>query len=1035
MPTVRGALMRRVCHDARRRCPLFEPLISPPISPDDLARLLPFEELASAVEAATALGEAERVALCSVLVDRAAELRATLGDARTESLFRELIQLVRRNLRGSDAVAMKGEEIVLWIEAGSSGATTAAQRVLSAARTHVFLAGTAKPPVRLTVSIGLATAPAHGTSFAALRSAARQARELVKDDALATASTSPAGTLNFNRFVGRNEPLSLLIDSLDNAVRGSGQVVAVIAEGGMGASTLVRMLEPEVRLGGGSLVVGTCREHRLPSPYALWGDVLRAVRRLPVKTTRQWRDLPLLDTTLERALEGSTQGSSKTRLLEELADFLRLAAQQRPLVIVLENMQWADDASWDALEYLIAQMERERTLIALTVQPGSGRDITLERWTRIAARPRHHEIRLTHLTRDEVKRWLEATLRTGEISREIISYVYRNSEGRPLTLVHLLRDLEESGHLLERNGSWHWSGVGALPTAVPVSELLARRIGRLEAGARDVLELAVVLGRDAEDRLLTGDDAEAGRARILSMVEAGLLASTFHRDRVAYVVSHSEVCRAVLMNLSDARRAELHARLAAALETSERATVSEIAEHFERAGDQDQAHRYALLAADRAFALHEMGAEADLLLAAERTAPTAQALAEVRVRMASVAEIAGRYEEAAARCDQALSWFESQGDPLRSLQLKRTRALVRLKRGQSARDTLGELLALESEARAAQADTERAAILLHIAQLHYRLGDVSEGQRIAEEVVSIAERGNDPLLLADASNRLAATIQLVNVKRARELFTRSLDIASSLGDSSRLVRALNNLGVLELNNNNFDESRRALSRAVDIARTGGMVEAWGRAELNRGVLAGRMAEYEEASSAFNEALRLASMAQNSEDQLYATLNLANLERDHERLREAADLYSLVVELAERIGQASIQAVGLAGLGWCRRALGDDRGAREALDRALNLGDVMVDWFPGRELLEALRLYFVVQEGNLQTAVARFEESLALADAVDLAGAAFLVSEFGQTLLPHARGLISDAVRRYADLPDVLHNARMRDRFAVLKLDS
>lgn len=1010
-------------------------MISPPISPDDLARLLPFEELASAVEAATAAGEAERVALCSILVDHAAELRAALGDARTESLFRELIQLVRRNLRGSDAVALKGEEVVLWIEAGSSGATTAAQRVLSAARTHVFLAGTAKPPVRLTVSIGLATAPAHGTSFAALRSAARQARELVKDDALATASTSPAGTLNFNRFVGRNEPLSLLIDSLDNAVRGSGQVVAVIAEAGMGASTLVRMLEPEVRLGGGSLVVGTCREHRLPSPYALWGDVLRAVRRLPVKTTRQWRDLPLLDSTLERALEGSTQGSSKTRLLEELADFLRLAAQQRPLVIVLENMQWADDASWDALEYLIAQMERERTLIALTVQPGGGRDITLERWTRIAARPRHNEIRLTHLTRDEVKRWLEATLRTGEISREIISYVYRNSEGRPLTLVHLLRDLEESGHLLEQNGSWHWSGVGALPSAVPLSELLARRIGRLEPGAREVLELAVVLGRDAEDRLLTGDDAESGRSLILGLVEAGLLASTFHRDRVAYVVSHSEVCRAVLMNLSDARCAELHARLAAALETSERATVSEIAEHFERAGDQDQAHRYALLAADRAFALHEMGAEADLLLAAERTAPTAQALAEVRVRMASVAEIAGRYEEAAARCDQALSWFESQGDRLRSLQLKRTRALVRLKRGQSARDTLGELLALESEARAAQADTERAAILLHIAQLHYRLGDVSEGQRIAEEVVSIAERGDDPLLLADASNRLAATIQLVNVKRARELFTRSLDIASSLGDSSRLVRALNNLGVLELNNNNFDESRRALSMAVDIARTGGMVEAWGRAELNRGVLAGRMAEYEEASSAFNEALRLASMAQNSEDQLYATLNLANLERDHERLREAADLYSLVVELAERIGQASIQAVGLAGLGWCRRALGDDRGAREALDRALNLGDVMVDWFPGRELLEALRLYFVVQEGNLQTAVARFEESLALADAVDLAGAAFLVSEFGQTLLPHARGLISEAVRRYADLPDVLHNARMRDRFAVLKRDS
>ena len=54
------------------------------------------------------------------------------------------------------------------------------------------------------------------------------------------------------------------------------------------------------------------------------------------------------------------------RLLEELADFLRLAAQQRPLFILLDDLQWADDASWDALEYLIPQLESERILLALT---------------------------------------------------------------------------------------------------------------------------------------------------------------------------------------------------------------------------------------------------------------------------------------------------------------------------------------------------------------------------------------------------------------------------------------------------------------------------------------------------------------------------------------------------------------------------------------------------------------------------------------------------------------------------------------------
>ena len=72
------------------------------------------------------------------------------------------------------------------------------------------------------------------------------------------------------------------------------------------------------------------------------------------------------------------------RLLEELADFLRLAAQQRPLFILLDDMQWADGASWDALEHLIPQIESERMVIALTIRTGEQSDDALERWSRLS---------------------------------------------------------------------------------------------------------------------------------------------------------------------------------------------------------------------------------------------------------------------------------------------------------------------------------------------------------------------------------------------------------------------------------------------------------------------------------------------------------------------------------------------------------------------------------------------------------------------------------------------------------------------------
>jgi tetratricopeptide (TPR) repeat protein len=935
-----------------------------------------------------------------------------------------------------DAIAGNDDELILLLDASSLSATAVTERLLAAVRAHLFTVGGGGSSHRVTLSLGIATAPEHGTSFPALLSAARQARSAAGADGSARAFTPRSDILDLTRFVGRAEPTAQLNDYLDDMVRGEGRVVAIVGERGVGTSALVRTLAPEVRLRGGSLVSGSCREQSFAAPYAVWSEVLRAVRRLPVKSTRLWHELPSLDATLERA-PGDTRGGSKTLLLEELADFLRLAAQQRPLVLLLENLQWADAASWDALESLIPQLESERILLALTFQSGT-EDFALERWGQLAARPRHSEIRLTHLTRDDVKRWLEAAMRTGEqLGRDLLSYIYRHSEGNPLVLTHLVRDLEESGHVVRTERGWQWSLVSELPAPATLGDLLARRIARLPESARAVLEAAAVVGRESEEVLLL-DDALAMRdvrQALEHLLECGLLVRTYDRGRAAYIVSHDEVARVSRARLTAARSVELHGRIARALAVQERQSPAEIAGHFEIANVRIEAHRYALRAADEALLVHETGAVAELLAVAERNAPTDAALAEVRVRMASLAEIAGRYEDAEALCDQALVWFEAQGEPVQALRLKRTRALVRMKRGEGAQETLKVLLALEGEASASHADMERAAVLLLIAQMHYRLGDLRAAQRVAEEAVTIAERGDDLVLLGDACNRLAVTIQMENAPRARELFVHALDIATSLGDAFRRVRGLNNIGVLEMICNNADEAWRVLTIAVEQARTAGIVESWGRAELNLGVLAGRIGNYEGALRAFSEALRLMSMVQNSEEQLYATYNLADLQREHDRPREAADTYELVVDLAERIDQVPIQVGAFAGLGLCRFELADVDGAREALGKGVALSEGLGEWFQGRELLEALKLHLLIRDGEIAKAVLLLESSMNLAHATDISGAAWLVAEFGLALRPHATAMVQAAVTRYARHPAVLSTPKMKQRFDVLIVDS
>ena len=1009
------------------------PLITPSIPADDFARHVSLEELAALAGNAAASG---RVVVCSAVAEGVDAVRSEFGDARAAALVRELTLFVRRNLRGVDAVASTDDELMLILDGSALPPTAVAERLLAAVRAHVFAAGGVEHSHRFTLSLGIATAPEHGTSFPALLAAARQARSAAGSDGSASALTPRGDVLDLTRFVGRAEPLAELTDYLDDMVRGEGRVVAIVGERGVGTSALVRTLAPEVRLRGGSLVSGSCREHRFVAPYALWSEVLRAVRRLPVKSTRLWRELPSLDPTLERATNDVARGGSKTLLLEELADFLRLADQQRPLVLLLENLQWADAASWDALEYLITQLESERILLALTFQSGT-EDDALERWGRLATRARHSEIRLTHLTRDDVKRWLEAAMRTGELGRDLLAYLYRHSEGNPLVLTHLMRDLEEGGHVVRHEDGWHWSPVNELPAPVTLSALLARRIARLPRSARAVLEAASAIGRECEESLLLDSVLGTLEARqgLEHLLESGLLMPTYDRGRAAYVVAHDEVARIARSRLSPARSAELHGRIARALAAHDQHSSAEIASHFEIALIRVEAHRFALRAADDAVAVHETGAVAELLGAAERNAPDDAALAQVRVRMASLAEVAGRYEDAEELCNQALAWFAGQDEQVQALRLKRTRALVRMKRGLAAQETLTELLALEAEASAANEDMERAAVLLHIAQMHWRLGDLSAAQRVAGEAVAIAERGDDVVLLADACNRLAVTIQLENAPRARELFVHALDIATSLGDAFRRVRGLNNIGVLEMICNNSDEAWRVLTIAVEQARTAGIIESWGRAELNLGVLAGRIGNYEGALRSFSEALRLMSMVQNSEEQLYATYNLADLQREHDRPREAADTYELVVDLAERIDQVPIQVGAFAGLGLCRFELADVDGAREALNRGIALSEGLGEWFQGRELLEALKLHLLIRDGEIEAAVSLLESSMNLARATDISGAAWLIAEFGLTLRPYAPAEVQAALAQYAHHPAVLSTPKMKRRFDALILDS
>src|SRR6185437_6940250 len=228
--------------------------------------------------------------------------------------------------------------------------------------------------------------------------------------------------LAIDRFAGRVQDLAMLNKWLDEACGGDPRLVTVSADAGLGSATLLRQLESEVRLRGGRFVIAGSRNSPVRDPYAVWVEVLKQLERLPSRPKREWRELQNLVPTVDG---GETQAHSQYLLFEEIAEYLMLSAKAAPLVLVLDEMQWADITSWDALERLVAQLDVDRLMICVAMRPTTLPAAVAQHRDALTRTGIAREIILSGLTRADVKQWLEGAFHRQQVGREFLAFLYR----------------------------------------------------------------------------------------------------------------------------------------------------------------------------------------------------------------------------------------------------------------------------------------------------------------------------------------------------------------------------------------------------------------------------------------------------------------------------------------------------------------------------------------------------------------------------------------------------------------------------------
>ncbi|MHB1265215.1 MAG: ATP-binding protein [Gemmatimonadaceae bacterium] len=985
-------------------------------------------------------------ALLALEIDDFDLIERTHGAQFAELVIRHVHSTLRGILGDRDLVARQSGGTMTALLPGASAqiARAAAEELADELRRAPLAIPNSDRRLTLTLSVGVAIAPDHGSNHASLVAAAERARTKVAErrgDAVAVAlppAEEPATPdLRLTGFIGRSDQLRTLTGLLDDALQDRSRLAVVHAEQGVGTTALLRQLGREARVRGALGVVARAVPADLRRPYEVWTQVVEklvATSRVP---RGDWSELPnLVPGAGTRFPLDSAMGpgsGSQYRLLEELTECIAAAAEVRPLLIVLEGMQWADASSWDALEHVLTQLRDRPVLLVVSIADDRQTSEVRDRRVALAARDGVIELAVPRLTRDEVKRWLERALHGQDPGREFLSFVYGHTRGSALHVNQLLRALAEEGVVRHNGEQWELRPASELRMPAGIEALLLRRFDRLSARAQLALQTAAVLGRSVDAELLAGvmgGGEEAARQAMAEATARGFLAPEERGSpRVRFV---QELVREVVRGQLPPRRLQrIHRDVAAGLAAFDAADDGSIAAHYDRAGMQREAYARALLAAARAERLYAFRAASEALQLAARNASSPDELAQARAKMAALAERLGRFDEAEELCDLAIEWFVAQEDHEQAISLRLLRERARDQLGQPARRTLEALAQLDAEAVTLGLRADRVEILTALSRAWERLGDPAGAVQIAAEGVRMAEQLGDARLLASALNRYAGALEPGHDQDRKAIQRRAIALFQQVGDSRGQARGYSNLGIFYQIEGDLEGAVDALRLAVEVARTARMPDIWGVAALNLGVIRLKQGAHGEARALFEQALSLFTAVKAAALQLYALYNLAHVELAQGRHREAAEMYEMAGSLAQRIGAADVElgAWGGAGLALLAEDRIDD--AMAALDRVAARVVSRADWFQGRELVEALAILLALKLGDAARAVQLFTHALTIAASYDPYGGAWLTAACAGTLGPHAPDEVAAAIAGYAPRVETIGYAELTEKFRGL----
>ena len=633
---------------------------------------------------------------------------------------------------------------------------------------------------------------------------------------------SPAPVLQ-PQFQGREREMKALREILRETGHGTGRLVLVSGEAGIGKSQILEEFQADARVQGMRVLTGRCYENGGP-PF---GPFLEMLRDLAQQPGGQGSDMEAsvrrVLTFIERPAPADLPDpyTAMETLLELLGDLSR----ETPTLVCIEDLQWTDDLTLRFLDFIRRDPDPMPLIFGLACRkveedrlpPG------IENLTKGPDAPGIVHLQLEPLGMEETGNLAASMLGEEAVPEAEARRIFRETGGNPLFVVELIRGSVEEGLIwTDSAGGWRWPESREWPIPSGIVQAIELRLGRLRSAQRQALEYASIFRGPFSFDLI----AEVWREDELQLLETlqghvrlGLLKDVQDREG-DYQFSHGLIQRAVCDGISENRRALLHQEVGTALEKQLESggakMLDDLAYHFSRTNDVEKMVRYVMSSGRIALRLQDFSnALENFRTIIERGAFSPDSAGGIATGTVLHLDFLCAYAEALCGCDlyidarrelERVMHWASEKTPTQKAYALRLLGTTHLNYGeyQKARPMLLE--ALELFRKHGEAENELSVLGL-LSNLYVALGKKTVAVKYCKSAAAKCREMGGSLNEARALMHLAFAAQFTyRNERSKKLLESSLDILEGDGDRAFRHNCLSLLGRVENRLGNFDRA-------------------------------------------------------------------------------------------------------------------------------------------------------------------------------------------------------------------------------------